>query len=73
MTILWLSFRENKNGRNFFINKSYAGCGADTGWFVVTDVSGSKPCDWEKVINETYPQFLYGKYGKVTKWGAKGK
>ena len=73
ITFLWLCFRENQYGRNFFINRSYGGCGADTGWFVVNDVSGSKPCDWEKVINETYPQFLYGKNGKVTKWGAKGK
>ncbi|XP_078326307.1 uncharacterized protein LOC111123269 [Crassostrea virginica] len=63
--------KENQYGRNFFINRSYAGCGADTGWFVVNDVSGSKPCDWEKVINETYPQFLYSKNGKVTKWDAK--
>ena len=73
MTFLWLCFRENKYGRNFFINRSYGGCDADTGWFSITDVSGTKPCDWERVINETYPQFLYSKNGKVTKWSDKSE
>nr|XP_022321218.1 uncharacterized protein LOC111123269 isoform X3 [Crassostrea virginica] len=63
--------KENKYGRNFFINRSCGGCDADTGWFSITDVSGTKPCDWERVINETYPQFLYSKNGKVTKWSDK--
>ena len=44
----------------------YGGCPEDAGWFVVSDVIGSKPCPWEK--SKDYPQFLYTKNGKVEKW-----
>ncbi|XP_062618861.1 uncharacterized protein LOC134280468 [Saccostrea cucullata] len=60
--------KEARYGRHFFINKSYPrnGCPGDSGWFVVMDAPGSKPCRWEK--QNSYPQFLYSKDEKVTKW-----
>lgn len=43
----------------------------DEGWLVVADSIGSKPCKWEQ--QKTYPQFLYGKQGKMTIWNKKCK
>ncbi|XP_061184497.1 uncharacterized protein LOC133192520 [Saccostrea echinata] len=58
--------KETRYSRKFFINKNYGGCHRDAGWFVVSDVYGSKPCRWEK--RTPYPQFLYSKNGKLTRW-----
>ncbi|XP_062583861.1 uncharacterized protein LOC134245606 [Saccostrea cucullata] len=58
--------KETRYSRKFFINQRYGGCHVDSGWFVVTDVKGNKPCDWEK--QKPYPQFLYSNNGKITKW-----
>lgn len=62
--------RESKIERNFFINKNYNGCPNDSGWLVVKDGNLTNPCDWEK--QTSYPQFLYGQHGQVTKWNDMG-
>lgn len=36
------------NGRRWFVNQNYGGCGADTGWIVVEDALSGKPCGWEQ-------------------------
>jgi len=36
---------DQTNGRGWFVNQNYGGCGSDTGWFDVD--FGSKPCSWE--------------------------
>ncbi|XP_061184335.1 uncharacterized protein LOC133192328 [Saccostrea echinata] len=61
--------KETRYSRKFFINQKYGGCHVDSGWFVVSDVKGRKPCEWEK--QKPYPQFLYSRYRKITKWGDK--
>lgn len=58
--------QESKYERHFFINKHYNGCPNDSGWLVVKDGNLTNPCDWEK--QTSYPQFLYGQHGQVTKW-----
>uniref|UniRef100_A0A8W8KYF5 Uncharacterized protein n=1 Tax=Magallana gigas TaxID=29159 RepID=A0A8W8KYF5_MAGGI len=58
--------KTSKIERNFFINKNYGGCPNDSGWLVVKDGNLTNPCDWEK--HTSYPQFLYGQHGQVTKW-----
>mmetsp|Transcript_9482 Transcript_9482/g.17879 ORF Transcript_9482/g.17879 Transcript_9482/m.17879 type:complete len:237 (-) Transcript_9482:112-822(-) len=59
---------ETRYSRKFFINKNYGGCDSDAGWFVIEDVTGSKPCKWDK--HKSYPQFLYSKNGRITRWNA---
>lgn len=63
--------KETRFSRKFFINKNYGGCAKDAGWLVVNDINGSKPCKWEK--QKPYPQFLYGKQKKITKWNDMSK
>lgn len=58
--------QESKYERHFFINKHYNGCPNDSGWLVVKDGNLTNPCGWEK--QTSYPQFLYGQHGQVTKW-----
>ena len=65
---LFFFTRETRFSRKFFINKNYGGCDSDAGWFVVEDVRGSKPCKWDK--HKSYPQFLYSRNGRITKWNA---
>jgi len=35
------------DARTWFINQSYAGCGADVGWLMVVDTNNSAPCSYE--------------------------
>lgn len=62
--------RESRYDRNFFIDKQKGGCGAQMGWLVVKDGNATVACEWEK--QTTYPQFLYGQNGNVTRWNDKG-
>ncbi|XP_062603616.1 uncharacterized protein LOC134265425 [Saccostrea cucullata] len=57
--------------RSFYINKRHGGCNSDKGWFVVSEVPGTKHCGWEK--RKPYPQFLYSKNGKVMRWNQRSK
>lgn len=64
-------FRETKFYRHFFINKSYGGCPQDFGWLAVKDSDNfSIACDWDK--HSTFPQFLYSRNGKITRWNNMG-
>eukprot|EP00105_Crassostrea_gigas_P001780 XP_011414077.1 PREDICTED: uncharacterized protein LOC105318574 [Crassostrea gigas] len=59
--------KETKFYRHFFINKSYGGCPQDFGWLAVKDSDNfSIACDWDK--HSTFPQFLYSRNGKITRW-----
>lgn len=60
-------FRESRYYRHFFINKNYGGCPRDLGWLAVKDSANFRgACGWDK--HNSYPQFLYGRNGKVTRW-----
>lgn len=64
-------FRESRFYRHFYINKSYGGCPQDVGWLAVKESANfTSACDWDK--HSTYPQFLYSRNGKVTKWNDMG-
>jgi len=41
------------NGRRFFVNKNYGGCGADVGWLSVNS-GASAPCAWNTTYTVTY-------------------
>ncbi|XP_052719648.1 uncharacterized protein LOC128191556 [Crassostrea angulata] len=59
--------KESRFYRHFYINKSYGGCPQDVGWLAVKESANfTRACDWDK--HSTYPQFLYSRNGKVTKW-----
>lgn len=55
---------ESRVTRHFFINKSYAGCPKDIGWFVVVDKRDV--CAWARQGN--VPVFLYNKSSKAANW-----
>ncbi|XP_056014658.1 uncharacterized protein LOC130052762 [Ostrea edulis] len=55
---------ESRVTRHFFINKSYAGCPKDIGWFVVVDKRDV--CAWARQGNA--PVFLYNKSSKAANW-----
>ncbi|XP_071959576.1 uncharacterized protein [Antedon mediterranea] len=52
--------------RRWFINKSYADCGNDRGWFAVID--GVGVCPWENNIGGSPPQFLYSPGTTYNRW-----
>ncbi|XP_011414076.3 uncharacterized protein [Magallana gigas] len=59
--------KESRYYRHFFINKNYGGCPRDLGWLAVKDSANFRgACGWDK--HNSYPQFLYGRNGKVTRW-----
>ena len=62
---------ESRLGRHFYISQQHAGCQKDTGWLVVSEAEKKKPCKWEK--QKPYPQFMYSRIGKATKWNDKSK
>lgn len=68
---MYCRVNEDRKGRNFYINQSYRGCPGDTGWLLVAEASNAKPCNWEK--QKPYPQFMYSKTGKATKWNDRSK
>lgn len=56
-------------GRHWFVNRSYGGCPADTGWLVVDRLTD--PCSWEsnapkKVAILYAPRTTYGNYNDNT-------
>ena len=44
---------DNANGRNWFINRQYGGCGVDAGWLVLDTTPD--PCTWESNNNKVSP------------------
>jgi hypothetical protein len=56
-------------GRRWFVNRNYGGCNLDTGWLVVSDVSG--PCSWEQAHEPTI-SILYAPPGGATLWDSAG-
>lgn len=56
--------RGNSLDRIFLINKSYAGCARDFGWFVIADKYLA--CGWER--KGTKPVFLYTKNRTSRNW-----
>uniref|UniRef100_K1PQQ3 Uncharacterized protein n=1 Tax=Magallana gigas TaxID=29159 RepID=K1PQQ3_MAGGI len=66
IVIMW-KVKESRYYRHFFINKNYGGCPRDLGWLAVKDSANFRgACGWDK--HNSYPQFLYGRNGKVTRW-----
>jgi hypothetical protein len=55
---------DNSLDRIFLINKSYAGCAQDFGWFVIADKYLA--CGWER--KGTKPVFLYTKNRTSRNW-----
>jgi hypothetical protein len=40
-------FGDEGNGRRWFVENNYGGCGSDTGWFMVKGAGEPAPCSWE--------------------------
>ncbi|XP_052811302.1 uncharacterized protein LOC128238970 isoform X2 [Mya arenaria] len=59
---------DNRNLRNFFINRKYAGCSGDIGHFVVSDgPKGSCAMD----VHVRHPQFVYSDMNSADVWERK--
>ncbi|XP_033724567.1 uncharacterized protein LOC117314609 [Pecten maximus] len=54
-TTQYCSIAGESSSRRFFAEKSYGGCNADQGWWVVVDSAGT--CDWEKAYTTPYVLF----------------
>ncbi len=64
---------DSQYGRNWFTNQSYGGCGADTGWFVVSSTGGAqnKPCTWE-TSHGSGTRVFYASTPTATNWNTAG-
>jgi len=54
------------NGRRWFINRQYGGCGVDAGWLIID--SAPDPCSWETNVNAPALRILYAPGVSFTNW-----
>jgi hypothetical protein len=60
---------DSGNGRHWYINRNYSGCGNDAGWLVVD--RGSHPCTWESKHDPSI-SILYAVPATYQNWNAAG-
>jgi len=65
----WSADGDRGNGRNYFVNKSYGGCGNDQGMLVVTDKVDVCKDHWAGGKGwESFPRFLYASNPNGCNW-----